>query len=228
MSNNLLTKEEQEGHLAYPKVLLSRKSKQSQDQSLTQSLKLSLSADHLSNESKEHGIMMRRLAKLRKRVVYFENVSSRRSTFMSQMAHQLAIDEFPECELDTAMDSPNDNDATDMYSLVSDILQRSQKAVLENEREEKNLQNLSNVVRLEVFNRLNSQKLFYSKLVNFWKILFPESERPVPESVDELADSIGEILIEFKKESENTKDVGYYDLFLEISKRDICKQKNAY
>lgn len=160
--------------------------------------------------------MMRRLEKLRKRVIYLEHISSSRSKHVSQMAHQLAIDEIPDYDWDSKTpDIDTESGRTDPYSLVSHILQSSQKAVLENEREEKILRDFSNVVRYSVVNQqsqtkaalFNAQNSFYSKLVNFWRILFPDSEKQCPETIDDLAFEIGETLKELKKEAGSTKNV---------------------
>lgn len=168
-------------------------------------------------ESQENDIMMRRLEKLRERVIYLEHISSSRSKRISQMAHQLAINEVPYFDWDSK-NPPNidtESGKTDPYSLVSNILQRSQKTVLENEREEKILRDFSNLVRHSVVNQqsqakadsFNAQNSFYSKLVNFWRILFPGSEKHCPETIDDLAYGISETLKEIKKEADSTKNV---------------------
>jgi hypothetical protein len=208
------SKEEQEMHLGYPKVLSNRK-----DLRLTQSpvLESSSIAGGKEQESPEHEMMMRRLDKLRKRVAYLEIISSRRSQRMSQMSNQLVADELPDCDWNESIytELPSSKEMPDLYTLVSNIFQNSGKAISENEKEEKILKDFSNVVRSTVINQQSQKKtadfyaknVFYSKLVNFWKIMFPESEAQYPESIDELAVLISENLRDLQKKAETIEKV---------------------
>lgn len=190
------------------------------------------------NEPQEQEIVLRRLEKLRKRLIYLETVSSSRSKHISQMAHQLAIDELPNHEWESILlDDHYENSGNDLYTLISNALQSSQKAVLENEREEKILKDFSNVIRYSVVNHeskiktavFNAQNSFYLKLLKSWKILFPGQDMHCPESADDLVDSINEALKELKKDLGTSRNVLYnYNLFLENSKGAFCKRKKTY
>ena len=166
-------------------------------------------------EPQEQEIMQRRLEKLRTRIIYLENASYNRSKHISQMEHQLSSNEVPNHEWDPTLQQPDNEVSTDLYSLVSNILQLSQKAVLENEREDKIIKTFSNAVRHSFVSLKSETKAsvfrthdaFYSKLSSYWKILYPDQEEQSIESIDELADAIGEALKEIKKETSLEKNV---------------------
>ena len=130
------------------------------------------------------------------------------------MAHQLSIKEIPNHEWEPASKDISTETTADLYSLVSSTLQSSQKAVLENEREDKILQNFSNALRHAIVTHqseikataFRTQEAFYTKLIQFWKILYPDQEE-CPASIEDMFDALAEGLKELKKDSSLEKNV---------------------